>query len=54
MDYFTINSFTLEQHKDAIIQVVEGISVEEVPMITFTPFEGNKKLTDWIEATLKQ
>ena len=53
MDYFTINYFTLEQHKDAIIQVVEGISVEEVPMITFTPFEGNKKLTDWIEATLK-
>ena len=52
LNYFTITSFTLEKHKNSIIEVVESISEEDVPMITFTPFEGNQKLLDWIEETL--
>ena len=52
LDYFTINSYTLNNLKEKIIEVVEKVSIEEVPMINFIAFEGNKKLTDWIEKTL--
>ena len=53
MDYVTIFSYTISQYKEKIIKEVEKVSVEEVPMITFTPFEGNKKLLSWIDKTLK-
>ena len=52
MDYVSINSFTLEKNKQKIIEVVEKVSVEEVPMISFTEFTGNEKFTKWIEETL--
>lgn len=52
MDYFTIVSYTLERHKQAIIDSVKTISVEEVPMIVFTPFEGNQELISWIQKTV--
>ena len=53
MDYITIYSYTKSEYKEKIITEVEKVSVEEVPMITFTKFEGNKKLLDWIDKTLK-
>lgn len=53
MDYFTITSFTLDKHKEAIISEVKKVSIEEVPMITFTPFDGNVELLKWIEETLR-
>lgn len=52
MDYLTVQSFTIEKYKEEIIKEVEIISIEEVPMITFTPFDGNKKLLKWIDETL--
>jgi uncharacterized protein involved in tolerance to divalent cations len=52
IDYFMINSFTIRENKEKIIKVVEGISVEEVPMISFTAIEGNEKLLNWIIETL--
>jgi uncharacterized protein involved in tolerance to divalent cations len=52
MDYCTILSYTLERHKDAIIASVRKTSAESVPMITFTPFDGNPELLDWIRSTL--
>ncbi len=52
IDYLTITSFTSEQHKDEIIQVAEEASEETVPMIRFTPFEGNTSLLEWIEKTV--
>lgn len=53
MSYVTIFSYTKRVFKEKIVKEVEKVSVEEVPMITFTPFEGNKKLTSWIDKTLK-
>jgi len=52
MDYFTITSFTLEENKEKIIEEVKKVSVEEVPMIQFIPFDGNIELLDWIDKTL--
>lgn len=52
MNYVTIHSFTKKEHQQEIISLVEENSVEEVPMVTFTPFEGNQKLHDWIDKTL--
>lgn len=52
MDYFTITSFTLDKNKEKITEVIEKVSIEEVPMITFTPFDGNKKLLNWINETV--
>lgn len=53
MDYFTISTFTKDDKREEIINSVEEMSDEEVPMVTFTPFECNQKLADWIEETLK-
>jgi len=52
MDYYTVNAYTLDKYKEKIISEVKKVSIEEVPMITFAPFEGNKELLDWIEQTL--
>ncbi len=52
MDYFTITSYTLEKHKNEIITEVQKVSIEEVPMITFTPFDGNDQLISWIKQTV--
>jgi uncharacterized protein involved in tolerance to divalent cations len=51
-NYVTILSYTVRRHKDAIIRETEKVSEEEVPMITFTVFEGNAKLLAWIDQTL--
>lgn len=52
MDYFTITSFSLVKNKARIISEVKIVSVEEVPMIQFIPFDGNQELLDWIDKTL--
>jgi uncharacterized protein involved in tolerance to divalent cations len=50
--YCTIWSYTTDEHKQAIIDAVKQISVEEVPMIWFTTIEGNEELLAWIEETI--
>ncbi|MGI8419089.1 MAG: divalent cation tolerance protein CutA [Candidatus Levyibacteriota bacterium] len=52
MDYFTVTSYTLNKHKDAIIADVKMTTIEEFPMITFTPFDANDELLRWIEKTV--
>ncbi len=52
IDYFTITSYTLEKHKEAIIQETKKVSIEDFPMITFTPFDCNSELQKWIEETV--
>ena len=52
IDYYNITSYALEKFKEAIIEDVRKTSVEEVPMVTFIPFEGNNELTNWIERSL--
>lgn len=52
MDYFSIQSYTLADLKQRVIDDIKSTSVEEVPMITFVPFEGNQELLNWIDQTL--
>lgn len=52
MHYCTILSYTVSHHKQAIIAQVKETSVEEVPMVTFTLFDGNQELLDWISDTV--
>jgi|SRR5277367_654316 len=52
MNYFTLLSFSLAKNKEAIISEVKKISIEEVPMVTFTNIDGNEELLRWIEKTL--
>lgn len=52
MDYIMITSFTTEKNKSEIMQCVGQVSEEEVPMIRFTPFEGNPELLKWIQETV--
>ncbi len=51
MNYYNISVFTIEKHKQAIIEDVKRTSVEEVPMIWFVEFEGNEELLKWINET---
>ena len=53
MDYYNISSFTIEKNKEAIIEDVKKNSIEEVPMVWFTPFEGNSELLGWIDSIVK-
>ena len=52
MNYSYILTYTIDKHKEAIVAEVKKVSVEEVPMISFTPFEGNIELFDWIDKTI--
>ena len=52
MGYAYILSYTTDKYKDQIIEEVKKVSVEEVPMISFIPFEGNAELTKLIDDTL--
>jgi uncharacterized protein involved in tolerance to divalent cations len=52
MDYYTVMSFTLAQHREAITATVKPVSIEEVPMITFLAMDGNPELLDWIRQTV--
>lgn len=52
MDYYSITSFTTQNHKEAIIEDVRKNSIEEIPMIQFIPFEGNEELLKWIDQTV--
>jgi uncharacterized protein involved in tolerance to divalent cations len=48
-DYCTIRTFTVDEHKQAIIDTVKVISIEDAPMITFTHIDdANQELLDYI------
>jgi len=52
MDYFNISTFTVARNKDALIEEVERLSVEEVPIVAISAMDGNKKFLDWISSTI--
>lgn len=53
MDYITINCYTTDRHKNAVMDDVRKTSVEDVPMMTFTlPDDINRELREWIDQTL--
>ena len=52
MYYVYILTYTTEKHKAAVIEEATKESEEEVPMISFMPFEGNEALIKLIDQTL--
>jgi uncharacterized protein involved in tolerance to divalent cations len=52
MNYCYLVTYTLERLKQQVIEECERVSEEEVPMISFIPFEGNAKLLKLIDETL--
>lgn len=46
MNYYNISAFTTRKNKEEIIRVVKKVSVEEIPMVWFVNFEGNKELLE--------
>lgn len=52
-DYYNLSIFTIEKHKQAIIDDVRNTSVEEVPMVWFVSFQGNWELLKWIDSSVK-
>ncbi len=52
MGYCYILTYTTEVHKDAVIAETKKVSAEEVPMISFIPFEPNPELAKLIDDTL--
>lgn len=52
MNYCYILTYTIETLQQAVINECERVSVEEVPMVSFMPFEGNLKLKELIAQTL--
>ena len=53
MGYAYILSYTTDKYKDQIIDEVKKASIEEVPMISFIPLEGNPELLKLIDDTLE-
>ena len=52
MSYCYILTYTKEQLKQQIIDEYKRVSAEEVPMISFLPFEGNIEFLKLIDETL--
>lgn len=53
MDYSFILTYTIDKHRKAITETVKKVSIEEIPMISFFPFEGNASLLRLIHGTVK-
>lgn len=51
MDYVYLVTYTSASHRERVIEIAEEASAEEVPMISFIPFEGNRKLLQLLEKT---
>ena len=53
MGYCFVLTYSIAKLKGSITREVEKVSEEEVPMISFMPFEPNQKLRKLIDQTLK-
>ena len=51
-DYCYVFSYTRVDFKEALIEGMKKVTEEEVPMVSFMPFEGNDELIRWLEETL--
>jgi periplasmic divalent cation tolerance protein len=50
--YFNISCYTLESKKESIIEHVEDLHSDNVPIIEFTDIDGNQDFLDWIEENI--
>lgn len=51
-EYYNISVFTKTKYKQAIIADVKRSSDEEVPMVWFIEFTGNKEFLEWIDSII--
>ncbi|MFB6241189.1 MAG: divalent cation tolerance protein CutA [Candidatus Nanosalina sp.] len=52
-EYFRVQGHRLAKHKEKIIEKVEEIHEDEVPIIEFTEIDGNSGFIDCIEESVK-
>ncbi|HLD24453.1 MAG TPA: divalent cation tolerance protein CutA [Patescibacteria group bacterium] len=50
--YYNISVFTKEPFKQPIIEEVQNLSNEEVPMVWFIELDGNTELLTWVDTSL--
>lgn len=48
LQYFNVTAFTVEKHKQSIIDAVKKVTGEDLPMIWFTEIDGDSELLKWI------
>ena len=51
-EYFNISCYTIDSKKERIIENVEDIHSDDVPIIEFTEIDGNQDFLDWIEGNI--
>jgi periplasmic divalent cation tolerance protein len=50
--YYNISCYTLDPKKETIIEHVEDLHSDDVPIIEFTEIDGNQDFLDWIEENI--
>jgi uncharacterized protein involved in tolerance to divalent cations len=50
MNYCYILTYSKDMYREEIEKTVREVSEEEVPMISFIPFDGNRELLEWIDS----
>jgi uncharacterized protein involved in tolerance to divalent cations len=52
-EYFRVQGHTLEKHEEEIVEKVEEMHEDDVPIIEFTDVRGNRGFLDWIEESVR-
>ncbi len=52
MPYCCISGYTLHKHRGELIEEVERVSIEEVPVVALMPMQGNPKFLRWIDESI--
>lgn len=51
--YYNIQAYTLEKHKQKIINEVKKIHSDETPIIEYTEIDGNQDFLNWIKKNIR-
>ncbi len=51
--YFNIHAYTLEKHREEVIEEVRKIHSDETPIIEYHEIDGNQDFLDWIEKNVR-
>jgi periplasmic divalent cation tolerance protein len=52
-EYYRVQGHTLSRHKEEIVEKVDEMHEDDVPIIEFTEIDGNQGFLDWIEESVK-
>jgi periplasmic divalent cation tolerance protein len=51
--YYNIQAYTVEEHREEVIEEVRKIHSDETPIIEYTEIDGNGDFLDWISESVK-